>query len=417
MQRFLSEGLYYMRRSKRARRFTTYSIKRKPKTNDSLPRHPFVIPVVMFLLFFVLFSIAFVSLGGTTVGPTDTRIVTVSINDQEQVVPTRAKTVRELFERMNIQVGEKDIVEPGLETEIANQDFMVKLYRVRTVKVQHKDREVVLETAEPVPEDVAKQAGFQVFPEDRVVKAPVVDPLEAFREGLVAERVIVEPATLVYLNLYGIPFEVRTHAATINDLLEERKITTATTDTVQPSPDTQITDGLQIFIVPQGRQIAIQELPVEPPIERREDPGLDVGRTVVLQPGVPGKRAVTYEIELQNGKEVARREIQNVIIQQPLPRIIKVGTKRKTFSGSFEAALAALRGCESGGNYSINTGNGYYGAYQYNLSTWNNYAGYRYPHEAPPYIQDQKAWETYQRRGWQPWPSCSQKLGLQDVYR
>ncbi|HEX7260143.1 MAG TPA: transglycosylase family protein [Candidatus Saccharimonadia bacterium] len=67
--------------------------------------------------------------------------------------------------------------------------------------------------------------------------------------------------------------------------------------------------------------------------------------------------------------------------------------------------LSRIRMRESGGNYATNTGNGYYGAYQYDVGTWNNYGGYRYASDAPPAVQDAKAAETYARRGCSPWPS------------
>ena len=70
-----------------------------------------------------------------------------------------------------------------------------------------------------------------------------------------------------------------------------------------------------------------------------------------------------------------------------------------------------LRICEAGGDYTRNSGNGYYGAYQYNLGTWANYGGYASPHLAPPAVQDAKARETQAARGWGPWPACARKLG------
>ena len=71
---------------------------------------------------------------------------------------------------------------------------------------------------------------------------------------------------------------------------------------------------------------------------------------------------------------------------------------------------AALRNCESGGNYATNTGNGYYGAYQYDIGTWNNYGGYHLPSDAPASVQDAKAQETYNQRGASPWPVCGRLL-------
>lgn len=77
---------------------------------------------------------------------------------------------------------------------------------------------------------------------------------------------------------------------------------------------------------------------------------------------------------------------------------------------SLQEGMLKLRQCESGGNYAINTGNGYYGAYQYDLQTWGNFMGFARPDLAPPDVQDAKFLETYNRRGKSPWPSCGRYL-------
>lgn len=73
---------------------------------------------------------------------------------------------------------------------------------------------------------------------------------------------------------------------------------------------------------------------------------------------------------------------------------------------------ASLRFCEAGGDYTKNTGNGFYGAYQFDYGTWAGYGGYATANLAPPAVQDAKARETQARRGWYPWPACARKLGL-----
>lgn len=70
----------------------------------------------------------------------------------------------------------------------------------------------------------------------------------------------------------------------------------------------------------------------------------------------------------------------------------------------------ALRECESGNNYRIDTGNGYYGAYQFNLSTWASYGPPGNPAQAPPAEQDRRAKALYAARGAQPWPVCGRLL-------
>ncbi|WP_250285307.1 MULTISPECIES: transglycosylase family protein [unclassified Frankia] len=74
--------------------------------------------------------------------------------------------------------------------------------------------------------------------------------------------------------------------------------------------------------------------------------------------------------------------------------------------------FAKLRQCESGGNYLINTGNGYYGAYQFDAQTWHALGYSGLPSGAPPTLQDEAAYKLYNARGWSPWPSCASKLGL-----
>ena len=77
-----------------------------------------------------------------------------------------------------------------------------------------------------------------------------------------------------------------------------------------------------------------------------------------------------------------------------------------------DAQLAALRWCESRGQYGINTGNGYYGAYQFNLETWLGIGMAGRPDLASRAVQDAAVRKLFARRGWQPWPACSKALGL-----
>jgi hypothetical protein len=74
--------------------------------------------------------------------------------------------------------------------------------------------------------------------------------------------------------------------------------------------------------------------------------------------------------------------------------------------------FARLRMCESGGNYSTNTGNGFYGAYQFDLGTWHGLGYSGLPSSASASTQDAAARTLQSERGWEPWPACSARLGL-----
>jgi hypothetical protein len=74
-----------------------------------------------------------------------------------------------------------------------------------------------------------------------------------------------------------------------------------------------------------------------------------------------------------------------------------------------------LAECESGGNWHINTGNGYYGGVQFSSSTWRGYGGGKfapYAHQASREQQIRIAEKVLDGQGWGAWPACSSRLGL-----
>lgn len=76
------------------------------------------------------------------------------------------------------------------------------------------------------------------------------------------------------------------------------------------------------------------------------------------------------------------------------------------------AAWDRLAQCEAGGNWAINTGNGYYGGLQFALSSWRMVGGTGYPHEHSRETQIAMGRRLHARMGgWHPWPACSRRLG------
>lgn len=71
-----------------------------------------------------------------------------------------------------------------------------------------------------------------------------------------------------------------------------------------------------------------------------------------------------------------------------------------------------LARCESGGNWSINTGNGYYGGLQFSAATWRSVGGSGLPHQNSREEQITRGKILQARSGWGQWPACTRKLGL-----
>ena len=155
------------------------------------------------------------------------------------------------------------------------------------------------------------------------------------RNGSIGEKVVIDRATPTNLNLYGTQVPVRTHAKTVGDLLKEKKVELAKDDTVQPSLETVITPQAQIFVTRNGTQIVTAEEPIAMETETVQDASLSFGATAIRQKGAPGKRVVTYQLELKNGQEVGRKEIQAVVAQEPVKQIV---ARRKAFDISKDKA-------------------------------------------------------------------------------
>jgi hypothetical protein len=86
------------------------------------------------------------------------------------------------------------------------------------------------------------------------------------------------------------------------------------------------------------------------------------------------------------------------------PKQVKEVAAARHLANSGTAKM--IRNRESGGNYAINTGNGYYGAYQFDRSTWLSNGGGQFARtadKAPKWAQDYIVYRTHKARGWSPW--------------
>lgn len=129
---------------------------------------------------------------------------------------------------------------------------------------------------------------------------------------------------------------------------------------------------------------------------------------------------------IQSGWEINVPDPSEELASRPMPVVpaptatigAPVSVRTNTATSSSYAAVAdgsiwdRLAQCESGGNWAINTGNGYYGGVQFSLATWQSLGGTGYPHQASREEQIARASALQARSGWGQWPACAAKLGL-----
>ena len=361
-------------------------------------------------LFFVNQALADATKPATKAGE---KLVTIYDRGAEKTIVTKARTIREALKLAKFSIDERqDVVEPSLDSEMVAEKYNINIFRARPITIVDGNKRLKVTTAEQTPALIAKAAGIEVFEEDKTTLSNS-DNMAVDGANMVMK---IDRASMVNFVLYGKESVIRTHAKTVGELLKEKNIDPKKDDTLSVDRSVKIISGMKIELWRNGKQTITAEEDVKFEVEKVQDANRDSGYREVKQAGENGKKNVTYEIEMKNGVEVSRKEIASVVTKEPKKQIEIVGTKSSTsFSGSFSEALARLRSCE--GSYTSNTGNGYYGAYQFDKRTWGNYGGYELASDAPAAVQDEKAWQTYKARGWQPWPTCKVKMGLQDIYR
>jgi uncharacterized protein YabE (DUF348 family) len=299
-------------------------------------RHPFAVPVFTILILFVVTGVIFAILHQqpATIRPD---VVVISHDGQQQIVSSKEPSVGALLKKLDLKINPGDVVEPALSTLIQQDDFRINIYRAVPVAIIDGDQTQFADSAATTPRSVATQAGLTVYPEDTITTRPVTNFLA---DDGVAQQVIVDPATPVNVNLYGTPVVMRTHATTVRALLAEKKIVLKTQDIVKPDLDTPITPGEQLAVIRNGLSTLTVEEDIPAPVQIISDNTLSYGISAVRQQGVPGKQAVTYQVNTQNGVEVGRTVIQTTIITQPVTQITVEGSNLSGIKG--DMALAGI---------------------------------------------------------------------------
>jgi uncharacterized protein YabE (DUF348 family) len=301
------------------------------------------------------------------------------------------------------------VVEPAESAHINQDRFRINIYRAKPVEIIEGANKIFTLSAATTPRSIAEQAGLNLYPEDELSTAPVNNFLS---QSAVGEVVTIKPSVPISLILYGTPIVTRTHSDTVNEMLAEKNIVLRNGDTVQPAGNTPITPNEEIFVLHKGTQIVTSTQPIPEPVQTVEDGSLTVGSSAIRQAGQAGVLLITYELNTKTG---AKTELQSVQLQPAVAEIVAQGTAPVPKSSNLSSWLLALRTCESGGNYSDDTGNGYYGAYQFSLGTWERLGLTGLPSSAPPAVQDQAIVENTNRSGGgiaSQNPGCYEKTGI-----
>ncbi|MDR7252213.1 uncharacterized protein YabE (DUF348 family) [Nocardioides sp. BE266] len=350
------------------------------------------------------------AVAGTTVGYAAlSKDVTLSLDGRTTHVSAIGDTVGEVLSSEGIEVSDKDLVAPAIdETVTDGSAIAVQFGRPFELSVDGDEQTYWVNST-----SVASALG-EIGRRFDGADLSVSRSASIGRSGL-ALKVVTPKVVSIKLGAKDLKKQQVT-ALTVADVLKSMGFEVDRHDKVKPSLDTEITDGDKVVV--KDIRLATKKVArevVDAPVIEREDASMYEGDEEVVREGKDGVRKVTYRLRFVNGKLVARKVVTASPLVKAVPTIVKVGTKEQptsNFAGG-NTVWDALAQCESGGNWAINTGNGYYGGLQFNLGTWRAYGGTGLPSQASRETQIAIATKLRDASGgYGAWPGCAAKLGL-----
>ncbi len=365
------------------------------------------------------------------------KTITLRVDGHNRTVHTFAGNVAGALAAAGLAADPHDRVEPAPGTDLSDGDQII-VNRARMLTLVEGGHPRRLWTTAASVEEALQGMGVAVAPIQMSAAPNAVIPLG----GMALELRV--PRTVTLADGTAAPAPITTTAGTVGALLDERGVRLGPDDVAVPSSDTPLTEGMDVRIVRNGVGEVVEVRKTPPPEQVVEDPELPRGEKEIVDPGASGEQTAIMRVFVQDGQEVRREQVRAGANTPPSPRVVKVGTQdapqdppsqdspsqdspprdapqRQSVSGAGSGSSGGgvwdqIANCEAGGNWAINTGNGYYGGLQFDAQTWRVNGGTQYaplPHQATREEQIVVATKIRDARGgYGAWPACARKLGL-----
>lgn len=331
------------------------------------------------------------------------KAVTLSVDGTAMRVATMKSRVVDILKENGFDVGERDDLYPAGAARVHAADTIVlRRSRPLQISLDGHDATQVWTTASTVDEALAQLAMTDTAP---------AAASRATRVPLAGMALPVVSAKTVVLDDGGTLRNVHLAAPNVGNLLAAAGAPLEQSDQVNPGAAVPVVDGMHIQVTRNRIEKVTERVSLAPPARRIEDPEMNISREVVEDPGTPGTQDVTFSVAKVNGVETGRLPVASTVVTPAREAVVRVGTKPGTevpdvSSGPLWDAIAR---CESGGNWAINTGNGFYGGVQFDQGTWAGNGGLRYAPRADLATREEQiviAESIRAARGLAPWPVC-----------
>jgi uncharacterized protein YabE (DUF348 family) len=344
------------------------------------------------------------------------KTITLNVDGKVTSVQTFGGTVGQVVKSASLELKPADRVSPAIDATVQN-GTVINVNQAKEVKVSLDGSEKTVNTTAQDVEDLVTELG--------VASASSVSVPKDAQLAVAGSFVSISTPKSVSIVADGKVQAATTTAATVGKVLEDASLTLGANDRSSQPANAPVVNNMVIKVsrVDTG-QTAVTSEEVAFKTETVESAELLKGEKEVTQAGSAGKVEKTYKLVLVDGREASRTLVTESVTAQPVTEKITVGTKPKPVAQAAPAASAGantgaaapammneamwdkIAQCESGGNWSINSGNGYYGGLQFDIRTWIGSGGGAYAPNASLATKAQQidvANRVYAQRGLQPW--------------
>ncbi len=337
--------------------------------------------------------------------------VVIDLNGEQITLTTLANSVEGALKDADITIEGQDIVYPAPSESLAdNAEITVRTMKQVSVSIDGKP-EVINTNAITVGELVEQMESVPAALKALGLSSPADTKLadEGMNIKVVTPKIIsvTDGGHTTYLSIA---------AATVKDVLQARGIKLDKDDQVNPSLTTTVDNNTRITVdrVEVSTFEGTEAYEDEPHFI--DDPNKLEGVEDIITAAVPGERKVVRKITTVNGVESANEIVKEEILVPAQAAQISRGTKISNVPAvPFGSVWDTLAQCESTGNWSINTGNGFHGGLQFHPQTWLAYGGGEYAPYAYMATREEQiaiAEKVQASQGWGAWPACTAKMGL-----
>ena len=346
------------------------------------------------------------------------KTITLNVDGKVSSVQTFGGTVGQVVKSANLELNPADRVSPSVDASVQD-GTVINVNKAKEVKVSLDGSEKTVNTT---AQDVAG-----LVTELGVASASSVSVPKDAQLSIAGSYVSISTPKTVSLVADGKVDTATTTAATVGKVLEDAGLVLGANDRSSQPVNAHVVNNMVIKVsrVDTGQTTATTE---DVPFDTVTSESVELlkGEKEVTQKGAAGKLEKTFKLVLVDGREASRTLVSETVTVQPVAEKVTVGTKPKPVAQAAPAASPSagtntgaaapammneamwdkIAQCESTGNWSINSGNGYYGGLQFDIRTWIGAGGGAYAPNASLATKAQQidiANRVYAQRGLQPW--------------